>query len=197
MNCQTISWVRRLPVAFGRFDVIREDARGGDPCSPPALPPGFHLTYIGAELVDEMVSLPGRDTTSEDLRMRFMCRNICLAVLKDHHIIAFSWASFGLFQFESYIFPLTENEAYLFDAFTIQEYRGRGLAGVIRRRLHRDLALKGRTHFYSAMRFKVKMDGLVVDSGFYVRLFQRWSFGTHARPDRLRAGMVIRGARDT
>ena len=191
--------VRRLPVTFGRFDVFREDVPGSDSSTRPALSPDFQLAYIGEERMDELASLAGRNTPIEDLQMRFMCRNLCLAVQKDQQIIAFSWASFGLFQFESYMFQLMENEAYLFDAYTVPAYRGRGLAGVIRRQLHRDLAAMGRARFYSvtlrnntsAMRFKHKMDGRVVDHGFYIRLFDRWSLGTRARPHRVRAGAVV------
>ena len=148
--------------------------------------------------MDDLVSLANRDTPIEDLQMRFMCRNLCLAVLKDQRIIAFSWASFGLLQCGSDVCRLLAIEAYRFDAYTVPEYRGGGLAGVIRRQLHRDLAAMGRARFYSvtlrsntsAMRFKHKMDGRVVDHGFYIRLFDRWSLGSRARPDRLREGAV-------
>lgn len=189
----------RFPVSFARYIVFREDAWAGDAaasCEPPA---GFDLGYIGAERMDELASLAGRDAGIDDLRARFLCRNLCLAALKDQRIVAFSWASFGLFQFKTYCFPLLESEAYLFDAFTLPEYRGLGLAVVIRRRLHRDLAAKGRTRCYSvtlinnssALRFKEKMNGCEVDRGFYLRVTKRWTFGSRARPERVRAAVEL------
>jgi len=195
MNGNKAHGVRRPALAFGRFYVFREDGAGSDSSSQPALPPDFQLAYIGEERMGELLSLAGRDTPAEGLQMRFMFRNPCLAILKDQRIVAFSWVAFGMFQFESYVFPLQEDEAYLFDAYTVPEYRGRGLAGVIRRQLHRDLSSQGRPRLYSvtlrnkpsALRFKSKVNGRVVDHGFYIRLFDRWSLGTRARPHRLRA----------
>jgi GNAT superfamily N-acetyltransferase len=198
MKRRMVSWSQRLPFVYGRYIVFREDVPEGDFSAPPVSPPGFDLAYVDAERMEEMLSLADRDTTADELNIRFMCRNLCMCALKENRIIAFTWASFGLFQHESYRFPLTENEAFLFDAYTVPEFRGRGLAGLIRRRLYRDIASRGRTRCYSvtlinnapAMRLKEKINGRIVDSGFYVRLFNRWTFGTRARPERLRAEPV-------
>jgi len=187
--------VVRFPVSLARYKVFREDVQAGDAAAPGEAPSGFEFAYIGEERTDELLCLPGRATSAEDLRARFLCRNICLAALKNRRVVAFSWASFGLFQFETYCFPLLESEAYLFDAYTLPEYRGLGLAGRIRRRLHRDLAAKGRTRCYSvtlndnqsALRFKDKMNGREVDRGFTLRVLGRWTVGSRARPERLRA----------
>lgn len=177
-----------------RYYIFREDLSIAEAAHVPSLPLGTSIARIGEDRMDEMLAMNGFESSSDSLRMRFMCRNVCLAVLKENRIIAFSWASFGLFQFESYSFSLLDNEAYLFDAFTLPEYRGKGLAVQIRLQLHRDLANMGRTRLYSvtlfnnkpALRFKEKINGRVVDRGFYVRLFNRWTFGTHAHPERLR-----------
>jgi GNAT superfamily N-acetyltransferase len=183
---------------YARFIVFREEMQDNDQTKSLEAPPGFDLAYVGAERLNEMLSLPDRDTTTDELNIRFMCRNMCLAVMKDHRIIAFTWASCGIFQHESYRFPLSENEAFLFDAYTAPEFRGLGLAGLIRRNLYRDLASRGRTRCYSvtlchntsAMKLKNKLNGHVVDTGFFVRLFNRWTWGTRARPERLRNDAV-------
>jgi GNAT superfamily N-acetyltransferase len=177
------------------FLVFREDLTG--------IPAGggfenradLEFVWVGEERLAEMLALPERDFPPAVLRARFTRGNLCLGLVKDGRLIAFSWAAVGMFYFGNYRFPLAANEAYLFGAYTSPEFRGDGLAGLLRHRLYQELMARGRSCLYSvslrynqpAIRFKEKLGARVVDTGLSIRLFNRWQWGTRARPARLRA----------
>jgi len=106
-------------------------------------------------------------------------------------LAAFTWYDLGECNYEGWRFPLHDDEAYLFDAFTLAPWRGRGVAPYLRHRVYQLLSGWGRSRFYSvsirtnkaAIRFKEKLGGRVVGKGWVLVLFGRWRFGSRP-PDR-------------
>ena len=99
--------------------------------------------------------------------------------------MAFTWCNLTQCLSEGYSFPLNDEEAYLFDAYTASDLRGQGLAPALRYRLYEELARLGRTKLYSiserfntpAIRFKLKLGAKLLKSDWYVTLFKKWHFG--------------------
>ncbi len=76
-----------------------------------------------------------------------------------------------------------ENEAYLFDAFTLREYRGHNIAPFMRYSCYQELSKMGYNTFYSysdyfnvpAIRFKAKLAARLLRLCLYIRLFNTFS----------------------
>jgi len=131
-----------------------------------------------------MAALADRNTPVQEMRARLDRGDLCLAVEDENRVVAFTWCAFP-----GYRFRLADDEAYLYDAHTAAAYRGMGVAPFIRYRLYEELARVGRTRLYSfteqfnraAIRFKLKLNSRVVDSGLYIQLFRRWSLSRNRR----------------
>jgi hypothetical protein len=88
-----------------------------------------------------------------------------------------------------YRFPLKDNEAYLFDAYTLMHFRGKGLAPYIRYRCYKELAKSGRHKLYSisecvntpSIKFKKKLNAKFPELRLSVELFKKWSFDLHLK----------------
>jgi GNAT superfamily N-acetyltransferase len=153
---------------------------------------GYDVKFLGLEDMMEMAQIPYRPFRYEELRSRLEDGNLCLGARRDGHLVAFTWCNFTRCKSQGYSFPLNDDEAYSFDAYTAPELRGQGLAPALRYRLYEELARKGRTKLYSmsdrfnapALRFKLKLGAKILRPDWYVTLFRRWHFGPKGRrPD--------------
>ena len=108
----------------------------------------------------------------------------CLALEDRGRIAAFCWYGLDECTFQGFRFDLAQDEAYLFDAYTLPEYRGAGLAPYLRSVLYRELAATGRRRLYSittyfnqpAFRFKAKLGARVLHLGVHLELGSRLRF---------------------
>jgi GNAT superfamily N-acetyltransferase len=153
---------------------------------------GYEVQFLGSEDMAEMARIPYRPFRYEELQSRVRNGNLCLGARRDGRLVAFTWCNLARCIFKGYSFPLSDDEAYLFDAHTAPELRGHGIAPALRYRLYEELARKGRTKLYSisdrfntpALRFKLKLGAEILKSESYVTLFRRWHFGPRGqRPD--------------
>ena len=141
------------------------------------------------------VGFPDRNESLDKLYSRLECGDICLAAWADDELAGFSWASLSKFSYRGYDFPLENDEAYLYDAYTAPGFRGRGLARDLRYRLHLVLTKQGRNVFFStierfnppALRFKEKMGAKIVDSAVLVDVFGWCCLRPTAHPEKVRA----------
>jgi len=100
-------------------------------------------------------------------------------------LVAFTWCDFENFSFESFCYDLSEDEAYLFDMYTLEAYRGKGVAPYLRYQFYRELALQGKKRLYSVsdcfntpgIKFKLKLNARIIELGLLVELFGKWQFG--------------------
>lgn len=148
---------------------------------------GYEMKYLGAEDMTTIAALagqPGRNIPEDDLHQRLLAGNSCLAAFQNEEMAAFIWCDLNYCTFPAYPFAIKDNEAYLFDAYTFQPFRGKGLAPALRYRLYQDLAKAGRDNCYSitdslnrpSIKFKQKLKAQKVISGVYLVLFHRWHF---------------------
>ncbi|MBN2412680.1 GNAT family N-acetyltransferase [candidate division KSB1 bacterium] len=155
----------------------------------------INIGFAKREHLPLFLHFTDRPALRKKLNERFDNGDICLAAWEDGKIIGFTWADLKEFSFKTYRFPLQENEAYLYDAYTSPEYRGKRIADYLRYQLYLVLAEQGRNTLYSmtmrfnppALRFKRYLGAPVVDSGILFNVFGLLKFGTSAHPDKLRA----------
>jgi hypothetical protein len=103
--------------------------------------------------------------------------------------VAFSWCDLERCNFRGFQFPLQENEAYLFDAYTLVPYRGQRLAAAVRYALYRELAAIGKTRLLSlsyaldkpALKFKQRLNAQRLEFLLFVELFRKWSWYTKVK----------------
>lgn len=179
----------KIGINLRPFVLLQEGVFDG-PAVPLTLRPGFenleirYLESADMSALAELSNLPGRSITEEELRERLRAGNKCAALTLNGELAAFSWCDFERCSFAGYPFKLRPNEVYLFDAYTLIAFRGKGLASHIRYSLYIDLAKQGRNVCYSisdrfnrpSLRFKQKLDAQWLVSGVYLVLFSRWRF---------------------
>ncbi len=111
----------------------------------------YEIGFLREEDMKEISVIPGPDRTfsEKDLLLRLKEGKKCLGIKYRGKIVAFTW--FGLVEFGSKFlrFALKDDEAYLFDAYTLMSFRGKGLAPYMRYQCYKELARLGRYKLYS------------------------------------------------
>ena len=114
---------------------------------------------------------------------------MCLALKHQGRLVAFTWCDLNECTFRGHRFRLKDNEAYLFDMYTIEKYRGKGIAPYLRFQLYRELRKLGRVKLYSvsgylnksAVKFKDKLGAKQLKLGIYINLFEWKKFSIPIR----------------
>jgi GNAT superfamily N-acetyltransferase len=180
-----IDGLDKLGIQIHLIYLIREGIIGGVARQQQDGLEGYEVVFLGAGDMTEMAQIPYRPVRYEELQSRLKDGNLCLGAKRDGHLVAFTWCNLTRCQSEGYSFPLNDDEAYLFDAYTASDLRGQGLAPALRYRLYEELARMGRTKLYSiterfnapALRFKLKLGAGILKSDWYITLFRKWHFG--------------------
>ncbi len=200
-----LDMLKIVKIRIRLFHVLREGINNKIVDFDTALLDDYEVAVAKREDMHQLVDFPDQQTTLEAWQLRYDRGDLCMAAWWKGKIVAFSWAQLEQFTGWTYRFPLLECEAYLCDAYTSSEHRGRGLAGQLRYRFYLALAQQGRHNLFSiserfnprALRFKAKLGARIVDSGFSVELFGKWRFGTRPRPEKLRVSMAQFSARQS
>lgn len=161
--------------------------------APPAKQPVERLEvgFLRSEHVPAIATFPDRKIPERTFIERFSKGDLCLGARRGDELVAFSWASLGLWSYWGRL-ELNESEAYLYDAYTALPHRGRGIAPALRYRLYEELEKYGKTRFYSvserlnrpSLRFKVKLGATIIDSGIHMILLKRCHLGRAAASPR-------------
>jgi GNAT superfamily N-acetyltransferase len=150
----------------------------------------YALGFLGPHDMQAIATIPGRGLSLEDLLSRLQEGKLCFGAKYHGEVVAFTWCNLTEGTIWSYrVFPLKEHEAFLFDAYTAERFRGRGIAPYLRYRCYDELAKRGRDHCYSitavwnppAAKFKKKLGARVLELGIFVSLFHRWRFHLRLR----------------
>jgi GNAT superfamily N-acetyltransferase len=175
----------KLGIQIHLIYLIREGITGGVARQQQNGLEGYEVRFLEAEDMMEMAKIPYRPASYEELQSRLKEGNLCLGAKREGRLVAFTWCNLTRCQSEGYSFPLNDDEAYLFDAYTASDLRGQGLAPALRYRLYEELTRMSRTKLYSiterfnapALRFKLKLGAGILKSDWYITLFKRWHFG--------------------
>lgn len=145
----------------------------------------YTLGFLEPQDMKALAAIPGRVFSEKELLRRLQEGNRCLGVTYHCEIVAFTWCDLEDCAFEQHrLFSLQENEAYLFDAYTVESFRGRDIAPSMRYRCYQELAKLGRERCYSitvmlntpAANFKKKLGAQVLELDVFVELLRKWRF---------------------
>ena len=176
-------------VWISSYYLIMEGLSGDSPRVPKTTSP-LGIRFLGPEDMAQIAAIPERNIREPALQRRFLEGKKCLGILDGQTVVAFTWCDLESCHFRGRPFPLAENEAYLFDAYTSKECRGTGIAPYLRYRLYEELAKMGKTYLYSitersnksALRFKLKLNARIIGRGLSVILLKRWHLVSRFTP---------------
>ncbi|MEA3487357.1 MAG: hypothetical protein U9R20_06845 [Thermodesulfobacteriota bacterium] len=171
------------------YYLIMEGLFGGSPRVPKTASP-LNIRFLDPEDMAQIAAIPERNIREPVLQQRLLEGKRCLGMLDGKTVVAFTWCDLESCHFRGRPFPLAENEAYLFDAYTSKECRGTGVAPYLRYRLYEELAKMEKTYLYSitvrsnkpALRFKLKLNARIIGRGLSVMLLKRWHLVSRFTP---------------
>lgn len=146
---------------------------------------GYLTVSLGPGDMKRIAQIPGRPFTEQDLIRRLNEGCKCFGVMYKEELAAFTWANCEKFSSSSsHSFTLESDEAYLFDAYTLMPFRGKGLAPYVRYQCYKELAALGRHKLYSmsvyfnrpAVQFKRKLNAQFHELYVSVSMGRRWQF---------------------
>jgi hypothetical protein len=181
----SIDAASRLGLRIEPFDLFLEGlGRAQAPLAPSGIE-DCHAAFLLPGDMREVASMPGRESSEADLRARLESGQRCLGVKHGERIIAFTWCNLHACTIgEHRLFDLTDDEASLFDAYTVEPFRGRNLAPWMRYRCYEEMAKLGRHRCFSvtivfntpALRFKTKLGAEIIGRGVYIEVLGRSRF---------------------
>jgi len=174
----------KLGIRIAPYYLFREKIASLKPPAPSKEFEHVHISFWGPEEIKAMAKIPGRKFSEEDLLKRLSDGNRCLGLKKDGQLISFTWCNFREMTFKWHRTPLGKNEAFMFDAYTLPDYRGKGIAPFLRYHCYRELEKLGMTRLYSytdyfntpAVKFKLKLKAEIEKLNLYIVLFNKWPF---------------------
>lgn len=154
----------------------------------------YELGFLGPQDMKVIASIPFREISHEELLTRLRERKMCFGVKQRGRLAAFTWCDVEECNFKGLRFQLNDDEAYLFDAHTMDSFRGKGIAPYLRYQLYKKLAKLGRYKLYSislrfnapSLRFKEKLNAKLIGSGLFIELFHGWHFSSISEKDIMR-----------
>jgi hypothetical protein len=133
------------------FYWIKEDIETGTRADPTSVPEGFEVSIFGPEDVALIAAHPERvnyvppgyvaDSVSHG--------DTCVGIKRQGEIVASSWFSLEGNRSQAYPVKLRPHEAYLYDTYVFEAYRGRHLAEILRNKTYDILRTLNRTVLYT------------------------------------------------
>jgi GNAT superfamily N-acetyltransferase len=125
----------------------------------------YKIVFLGPEDMKTIEALPDRNPTEAELLNRLNEQKVCMALKLGRELAAFTWYDLKECNIHGIKCPINDNEAYLFDAYTLPSYRGKGIAPFVRYRSYQELKNIGKHRLLSfsdyynapAIRFKQKL----------------------------------------
>jgi hypothetical protein len=179
----------KVGIKITLFYLVEETLRNDNPEFELNEFPGYTIEYLEEDDMSIVSSFKEHPYPKEKLLQRLKEGCKCLCVKKDDTLVAFTWFNINQCNYDGYPFALKDDEAYLFDAYTHVEYRGKKIAPFVRYQCYKELKKLGRTKFYSfsvvsnkgSINFKKKLGARFILLGLYVRLFKKIKFSIPLR----------------
>jgi len=161
------------------FVVVREGEVSLD-VAPPV--EAYEFGFVTEADIADLIRLePGAN--QDEINTWFREGKLCFGVRDKSRLIAKMWCDLDEFNFAPNYRRLSTDEAYLYAAYTDPDYRGQGLAPMMRTAAYASLREIGRSKFYSytdyfntaARRFKAKLGAREESLRLHLALFGKWS----------------------
>ena len=144
----------------------------------------YDVGFLGPDDMPSIAAIPGRNISEDKLVERLENGNLCFGLKKNAVLGAFTWCHLTEYRGLGRIKPLAQDEAYLFDAYTLFPFRGKGIAPYIRYQLYKELAKLGKHKLYSysdafnasSLKFKKKLNARISEKHLSIDIFRRWQF---------------------
>jgi Acetyltransferase (GNAT) family len=144
----------------------------------------YLVEFLTEDDLLSICSIPERPYDREVLAKRLQNGCRCLVLKSKERIVGYTWFDLSTCGFAAYKFPLKKNEAYLFDAYILMDFRGKQLAPFMRYQCYKELEKLGKTKLYSisetvnkqSINFKKKLNARFIFLGLYVRLFKKLTY---------------------
>jgi GNAT superfamily N-acetyltransferase len=142
------------------------------------------ITSFDNRDMKQMAAIPDRRFSEEELIARLKEEKKCYGVKIAGQIAAFTWVDLKEFGMSCSRSLLKKHEAYLFDAYTLPAFRGKGLAPLVRFYAYEQLEKMGKKTLYSitdffnvpSMRFKAKLGARTIEMRLLFWAFKRRIF---------------------
>jgi hypothetical protein len=140
-------------------------------------------TILEPEEMKNIGNIQERDEMNEaELLLRLKEGKYCFAIKYQGQLAAFTWFDLVGDSFTYSKIHLASNEAYLFDMYTLKQFRGNNYAAYLRYQSYKYLHEKGRTKYYSysevfntpAVKFKKKLKAIFESLHLDVKLFNKF-----------------------
>lgn len=109
----------------------------------------------------------------------------CMGVKHSGKVVAYNWIDLEECHYSGHRFRLKDNEAYLFNMYTLSLYRGKNIAAHLRNETYKALKDMGKNTFYSisevfnrpSIKFKKKLNAKFIKLCLFIELFKkfRWN----------------------
>jgi len=144
----------------------------------------YSVQFLKENELNIIADIPEKSFKKEILINRIKNGSKCLILKKDDKVIGYTWFNLNICDLPFFKIQLKENEAYLFDAYVLMEFRGKRIAPFLRYRCYKELQKLNRTVLYSfseylnkqSINFKKKLNARFLILILYVNLFNKLRF---------------------
>jgi hypothetical protein len=151
---------------------------------------GYTCGYLTREEMEEVSSCRNWGHSAEFYVDRMNIGQKCFGVKYTGSLAAFLWIDVKECNFKGKKFKLKTNEAYFYDQWTVEKYRGKKIASFIRLQCYRTLNREGRNVFFSisevfnkpAIKFKQRLGAKNIKIGIYIELFKKYGWSLKSIP---------------
>jgi hypothetical protein len=153
----------------------------------PSLETGFEeydTGFLGPEDIKAIAAIPKRNIDEKVFIERLEKGNLCFGIKLNGELVAFTWCNLTEFTGMGNVKPLKHDEAYLFDAYTLIPFRGKGIAPFIRYQLYKEADKLGKKKLFSvsnafntpSIKFKKKLNAVLLEKHISITIFNRWKY---------------------
>ena len=144
----------------------------------------YEILYLGPDDMKIIASIPERIICEKDLRRRLNEGNKCLGAKWKGELVAFAWYDLDICNDRVRRFSLAPDEAFLFDAYTMMDFRGKRIVPYLIYQLSKELLKLNRTRLYTIINYynqqsinvSKKLNAKPIDLGLHISIFDKWEF---------------------
>ncbi|MFH1783703.1 MAG: GNAT family N-acetyltransferase [bacterium] len=146
---------------------------------------GYSFEFLGPGDMKIIGNIKGRGDENEQKLLEHLKKGRkCLGAKYKGQVAAFTWIDLHGDSCRDHKLVLKENEAYLYDMYTLKPFRGKNIAPYLRHQCYVKLWEMGRDVFYSStdvlnnpsIKFKRKLKARILALYFNIKLFKKYHF---------------------